>query len=88
MTLRSAGCDRFHNWTAPNPVPSNASAACRSGKCPNQAMAAVLRAGMDSECTWGANVIHDNLLPAIMNGSVPRENATAALTHLFKVQFR
>jgi hypothetical protein len=51
-------------------------------------MAAVLRAGMDSECTWGANVIHDNLLPAIMNGSVPRENATAALTHLFKVQFR
>ena len=50
---------QFHNWSAPNPVPSNASAACPSGKCPSQAMAAVLRAGMDSGasnasslCAW------------------------------------
>jgi beta-glucosidase-like glycosyl hydrolase len=39
---------QFHNWSAPNPVPSNASGGCPSGKCPSQAMAAVLRAGMDS----------------------------------------
>jgi beta-glucosidase len=40
------------------------------------------------ECTWGANVIHDNLLDAMANGSVPRPNATAALSHLFRLQFR
>ena len=40
------------------------------------------------ECTWGANVIHDNLLEGMANGSVPRQNATAALSHLFRMQFR
>ena len=53
-----------------------------------QAAADALNAGLDTECTWGGNIIKQNLPTAIQNGSVTKETARRALGRLFRVRMR
>jgi hypothetical protein len=53
-----------------------------------QAAADALNAGLDTECTWGGNIIKQNLPTAIQNGSVTKATARRALGRLFRVRMR